>query len=143
MAELFDQVVKDSGRLDVVVRTTGIHRVGELAQMELADFDAIRRVNVRGTFVVDQQAARTARHTRILAKKRRHRDITVNAVAPAPTAIAAFLASTPCDEQDAPAAIGSKQRQHRRVASPPALGHPGRNSTHPHRRHATGCRPFR
>ena len=38
--------------------------------------------------------------TRILAKELRGRDITVNAVAPGPTATAAFLDSTPAEEQE-------------------------------------------
>lgn len=38
--------------------------------------------------------------TRILAKELRGRDITVNAVAPGPTATAAFLSSTPAEEQN-------------------------------------------
>ena len=108
-----------------------------LTDLDLADFDEIHRVNVRGTFVVDQQAARRIRDggsivnvsssmvrfappalsayaaskaavdalTRILAKELRGRDITVNAVAPGPTATAAFLASTPAEEQEQLAAL--------------------------------------
>jgi short chain dehydrogenase len=36
---------------------TGINRPAALADLDLADLDALLRVNVRGTFVVDQQAA--------------------------------------------------------------------------------------
>jgi 3-oxoacyl-[acyl-carrier protein] reductase len=43
--------------------------------------------------------------TRILAKEMRGRDITVNAVAPGPTATAAFLHSTSADEQRQLAAL--------------------------------------
>ena len=137
VADLFDAVEDRFGHLDVVVHTAGINHPVALTDLDLADFDAIHRVNVRGTFVVDQQAARRMRDggsivnlsssmvrfappalsayaaskaavdalTRILAKELRGRDITVNAVAPGPTATAAFLASTPAEEQEQLAAV--------------------------------------
>jgi len=129
---VFDAVEDRFGHLDVVVHTAGINRPAALADLDLADFDEIHRVNVRGSFVVNQQAARRVRDggaivnissqvprlappalsaytaskaavdalTRILAKELRGRDITVNAVAPGPTTTAAFLASTPTEEQE-------------------------------------------
>jgi len=144
-ADLFRAVDDRFGGLDVVVHTAGINRAAALTDLDLADFDAIHRVNVRGTFVVSQQAARRVRGggsivnvssqvvrlappglsaytaskaavdavTRILAKELRGRDITVNAVAPGPTATAAFLASTPAQEQE-------------QLAAAPPLGRLGR-----------------
>jgi 3-oxoacyl-[acyl-carrier protein] reductase len=137
VSALFDAIDDSFGRLDVVVHTAGINRPAALTDLDLADFDAIHRVNVRGTFVVNQQAARRLQDggsivnvsssmvrfappalsayaaskaavdtlTRILAKELRGRDITVNAVAPGPTATAAFLASTPAEEQEQLAAL--------------------------------------
>jgi len=134
---LFDAVEDRFGRLDVVVHTAGINRPAALADLDLADLDEIHRVNVRGTFVVNQQAARRVRDggsivnvsssmvrvappalsayaaskaavdalTRILAKELRGRDITVNAVAPGPTATASFLESTSAEEQEQLAAL--------------------------------------
>ena len=94
-----------------------------VSELNLEDFDRMHRTNVRGTFVVNQQAARRIRPggaivnfsssvvklamptyaayaatkgavdamTLILAKEMRGRDVTVNAVAPGPTATALFL----------------------------------------------------
>ena len=132
VSDLFDSIDDHFGRLDVVVHTAGINRPAALTELDLADLDAIHRVNVRGTFVVNQQAARRMRDggsivnvsstmvrvappalsayaasksavdtlTRILAKELRGRDITVNAVAVGPGATAAFLSSTPAEEQE-------------------------------------------
>jgi 3-oxoacyl-[acyl-carrier protein] reductase len=137
VAALYDAVEDRFGHLDVVVHTAGINHPVALADLDLADFDEIHRVNVRGTFVVNQQAARRVRAggaivnvsssmvrfappelsvyaaskaavdalTRILAKEMRGRDVTVNAVAPGPTATPAFLHSTPADEQQQLAAL--------------------------------------
>ena len=136
-ADLADAVEDRLGHLDVVVHTAGINHPAALADLDLEDFDEIHRVNVRGSFVVNQQAARRVRDggsivnistsmvrvappelsayaaskaavdvlTRILAKELRGRDITVNAVAPGPTATAAFLSSTSAEEQEQLAAL--------------------------------------
>ncbi len=137
VSDLFDAVEDRFGHLDAVVHTAGINRPAALTDLDLTDFDEIHLVNVRGTFVVDQQAARRVRAggsivnvsssmvrvappalsayaaskaavdalTRILAKELRGRDITVNAVAPGPTATAAFLNSTSSEEQGQLAAL--------------------------------------
>jgi 3-oxoacyl-[acyl-carrier protein] reductase len=137
VSDLFDRVRDRFGHLDAVVHTAGINRPATLIDLDLAAFDAIQRVNVRGTFVVNQRAARQIRDggsivnvsssmvrvappalsayaaskaavdmlTRILAKELRGRDITVNAVAPGPTATDAFLQSTSAEEQEELAAL--------------------------------------
>jgi 3-oxoacyl-[acyl-carrier protein] reductase len=118
VAAMFDQVEADLGGIDVVVNTAGIMLLSPLAELNFDDFDRMHRTNVRGTFVVSQQAARRVRKggaiinfstsvtkiavpgytayaatkgavdamTLILAKEMRGRDVTVNAVAPGPTA---------------------------------------------------------
>ncbi len=123
VAALFDRAEELFGGVDVVVHTAGIMTLSPLAELDLADFDRMHRTNVRGTFVVDQQAARRVRAggaivnfstsvvktalpsysayaatkgavdamTLILAKEMRGRDVTVNAVAPGPTATPLFL----------------------------------------------------
>ncbi|TKG69705.1 SDR family oxidoreductase [Prauserella endophytica] len=123
MATAFDAVESAFGGLDVVVHTAGIMVLSPIATLDLNDLDRVHRTNIRGTFVVDQQAARRVREggaivnfstsvtrtqlptygayvaskaaveslTLILARELRGRDVTVNAVAPGPTATPLFL----------------------------------------------------
>lgn len=123
MAAVFDLAEQTFGGVDVVVHAAGIMHLAPLVEQNLADFDRMVRTNLRGTYVVDQQAGRRLRTggaiinfstsvvglklptytaynatkgaveaiTGILAKELGHRDITVNAVAPGPTATALFL----------------------------------------------------
>ncbi|WP_104176162.1 SDR family oxidoreductase [Arthrobacter sp. Y81] len=120
---LFDAAEREFGGTDVVVNCAGIMSLGPVADFDLATLDRMHRTNIRGTFVVSQQAARRVRDSGaiinlstsvtklalpgyapyaaskaavdaislILAKELRGRDVTVNAVAPGPTATALFL----------------------------------------------------
>jgi 3-oxoacyl-[acyl-carrier protein] reductase len=56
---VFDAVEDRFGHLDVVVHTAGINRPAVLTDLDLAEFDEIHRVNVRGT---SGPSAATARH---------------------------------------------------------------------------------
>lgn len=62
MQFLFDETEGRFGGVDVVVHTAGILKLSTLADLNLADFDEVMRINLRGTFVVDQQAVRQVRH---------------------------------------------------------------------------------
>ncbi|TWP45762.1 SDR family oxidoreductase [Lentzea tibetensis] len=123
VAAVFDTAEQTFGGVDVVVHAAGVMHLAPLAELDLSVLDGMHRTNVRGTFVVDQQAARRVRSggaivnfsssvvgialpgyaayaatkgaveaiTLVLARELRGRDITVNAVAPGPTATALFL----------------------------------------------------
>ncbi|MCZ4100623.1 SDR family oxidoreductase [Streptomyces sp. SID13666] len=123
VSALFDTAERTFGGVDVVVHAAGVMTLAPLVDTDLDALDRMHRTNIRGTFVVDQQAARRLRGggaiinfsssvvglaipgytayaatkgaveamTLILARELRGRDITVNAVAPGPTATALFL----------------------------------------------------
>ena len=122
-ASLFDQAEQAYGGIDVVVNAAGVMSLAPLADFDLAVLDRMFHTNIRGTFVIGQQAARRVRPggaiinfsssvlgrvlppypgyaaskaaveamTFILAHELRGRDVTVNAVAPGPTATDLFL----------------------------------------------------
>jgi 3-oxoacyl-[acyl-carrier protein] reductase len=123
VSRLFDTAETTLGGVDVVVNAAGLMSLAPLADFDLAVLDRMLRTNIRGTFVVDQQAVRRVRPggaiinfssavigrilpnytgyaaskaaveamTFILAHELRGRDVTVNAVAPGPTATGMFL----------------------------------------------------
>jgi 3-oxoacyl-[acyl-carrier protein] reductase len=123
MSTAFDAIEREFGGIDVVVNTAGIMLLSPLVELDLDDLDRMHRINIRGTFVVSQAAARRVRNggaiinfstsvsklqfptysayaaskgavnamTLILAREMRGRDVSVNAVAPGPTATDLFL----------------------------------------------------
>jgi 3-oxoacyl-[acyl-carrier protein] reductase len=61
VAALFDQVEETFGGVDVVVNSAGIMLLSPLAETELETFDRMVRTNLRGHFLVAQQAVRRLR----------------------------------------------------------------------------------
>lgn len=123
VADLFDIAEQRFGGVDVVVHAAGKLALSRIADFDLDRLDDLHRTNIRGSFVVNQQAARRLRPggsivnfsssvvalafpsyagysaskgaieamTMVLARELRGRDVTVNAVAPGPTATDLFL----------------------------------------------------
>lgn len=132
VATLFNRTEQTYGGVDVVVNTAGLMNLAPLPEMAAADFDQMHQVNVRGTFLVSQQAVRRLRPsgalinvstsvtrlqlptyaayaatkgaveamTLILAREVRGKDVTVNTVAPGPTATPLFLEGKPQEALD-------------------------------------------
>lgn len=62
VAAMFDTAEREFGGVDVVVNSAGRMTLATIADLDLADLDAMHRTNIRGTFVVAQQAARRLRN---------------------------------------------------------------------------------
>ncbi|MFI1584618.1 SDR family oxidoreductase [Embleya sp. NPDC020630] len=132
VAALFERAEREYGGVDVVVNCAGRLALSPVAELDLAVLDAVHRTNIRGAFVVAQQAARRLRAggsfvgfstsvvgtrfpaygayaaskaaveslTLIFARELRGRDVTVNTVAPGPTATDLFLDGKTPEEID-------------------------------------------
>src|SRR5262249_15274112 len=55
---MFTRVLAEFGRLDVLVNNAGIQRVAASQEIEMADFDRVLNVNVRGPFLCAREAIR-------------------------------------------------------------------------------------
>ncbi|MFF7679721.1 SDR family oxidoreductase [Actinacidiphila glaucinigra] len=58
---LFDAAEQEFGGVDVVVNSAGVMILNTVADFDLDALDRMHRTNIRGTFVVNQQAARRLR----------------------------------------------------------------------------------
>ncbi|MEY9930628.1 3-oxoacyl-[acyl-carrier protein] reductase [Catenulispora sp. GP43] len=120
---MFDTAEQQFGGIDTVINAAGQMKLSTVADLDLTDLDTMHRTNIRGAFVIAQQAAKRLRPggslilfstsvmgtkfptyagytaskgaveamTLILARELRGRDVTVNTVAPGPTATDMFL----------------------------------------------------
>jgi 3-oxoacyl-[acyl-carrier protein] reductase len=61
VAELFDTTERLYGGVDVVAHTAGIMLLAPLIELDLDALDRMHRTNIRGTFVVNREAARRVR----------------------------------------------------------------------------------
>ncbi|GAA3643783.1 SDR family oxidoreductase [Nonomuraea antimicrobica] len=61
MSAAFEAVEREFGGIDVVVNTAGVMHLAPIATLDLDELDRMHRTNIRGTFVVSQQAARRVR----------------------------------------------------------------------------------
>ena len=62
VAAMFDEIETAFGGVDVVIHTAGIMVLSPLTDFDLDEFDRMQRTNVRGTYIVDQHAARRLRN---------------------------------------------------------------------------------
>ncbi|WP_436774324.1 SDR family oxidoreductase [Yinghuangia sp. YIM S09857] len=60
-AAMFDAAEREFGGVDVVVNSAGRMALSPVADLDLADLDALYRTNVRGSFVMAREAARRVR----------------------------------------------------------------------------------
>jgi len=56
--QLVDEAVRSFGQLDIAIANAGITIFGDFTEYEVADFDTVINVNMRGTFFLAQAAAR-------------------------------------------------------------------------------------
>ncbi|MBY0503065.1 MAG: glucose 1-dehydrogenase [Bryobacteraceae bacterium] len=58
VVEMFRQVIEDFGSLDILVNNAGIQKVSATEDIDIADFDRVLGVNLRGAFLCSRQAIR-------------------------------------------------------------------------------------
>ena len=55
---MFTRVLAEFGRLDVLINNAGIQKVAASHEIEIADFDRVWNVDVRGSFLCSREAIR-------------------------------------------------------------------------------------
>jgi glucose 1-dehydrogenase len=59
VTQMYDQVMREYGRLDILVNNAGIQIAGDSDELSAADFDKVLAVNLRGAFLCARQAVRS------------------------------------------------------------------------------------
>ena len=117
---MFAETTEAFGGIDIVVHAAGQVILGPVADHDLDRFDALQRTNVRGTFVVNRQAARQLREGGTIV------NLSGCAVAPALPTDAASAASSAAVEAMTRVLAGELRGRHITVnAVAPGLENPG------------------
>jgi 3-oxoacyl-[acyl-carrier protein] reductase len=58
VTEIFKEIIKEHGSIDVLINNAGITKDGLLMKMKEADWDAVMNVNLKGTFICTQKVSR-------------------------------------------------------------------------------------
>jgi len=74
VTEAFSSIVSEYGQLDVLVNNAGITRDGLVMRMKDEDWDAVLRINLKGTFLCSREAVKA------MAKKRYGRIVNIASV---------------------------------------------------------------
>ena len=56
--QVFDSILKDKKPIDIMINNAGITRDGLMIRMKEADWDRVLNINLKGTFLCSQQAAK-------------------------------------------------------------------------------------
>jgi 3-oxoacyl-[acyl-carrier protein] reductase len=93
----FEKIIKEFGRIDVVINNAGITKDGLILRMKEEDWDAVININLKGVFLCSKEAvkfmvkqrygriiniASVVALTKTIAKEYASRGVTANAVAP-------------------------------------------------------------
>jgi 3-oxoacyl-[acyl-carrier protein] reductase len=74
VTKAFDAIVKEFGRLDIIVNNAGITKDGLLMRMKEEDWDSVIDVNLKGVFLCSKEAVK------IMSKQRYGRIINISSV---------------------------------------------------------------
>ncbi|MBI5641026.1 MAG: 3-oxoacyl-[acyl-carrier-protein] reductase [Nitrospirae bacterium] len=74
VARAFEDVIKEFGRLDVLINNAGITKDGLLLRMKEEDWDAVININLKGVFLCSKEAVR------LMVKQKTGRIINISSV---------------------------------------------------------------